>query len=321
MSTFVKPGAVVAMTLAKESDINNLADAIENAFDLLPDEYRLARGTTNYVVSTGSGNAYSVSMPVAPTSYADGYEVIMKANHTNTGAATLDVDGLGAKSLRRQYGSALAEGDILANKIIPFRYNATSGCFEMQMNMAVGGITDVSIVAGIADDITTVAGISADVTAVAGISADVTTVVGMETGISDILTHATAVDAVSADLAGSNHVGTCGANMEVLEDVAGLVLLAETAEKTADYTLTLADAGKLVAMNKSGPAVLSVPSNAAVAFPVGSVVGVYNMSADAVTVAGDGGVTVRNAGDVPQYGEISLRKRAENEWVLVGALE
>lgn len=92
----------------------------------------------------------------------------------------------------------------------------------------------------------------------------------------------------------------------------------ETTAKTADYTLALADAGKIVSMNKSGTATLTVPTNASVAFPIGSIVGVYNQSSDAVTVAGDSGVTVRNDGTVDQYGEVSLRKRATDEWVMVG---
>lgn len=92
----------------------------------------------------------------------------------------------------------------------------------------------------------------------------------------------------------------------------------ETTVRTANYTLAIADAGKIVPMNKSGAATLTVPTNASVAFPVGTVVGVYNQSSDAVTVAGDSGVTVRNAGNVGQYSEASLRKRATNEWVMVG---
>ena len=97
-------------------------------------------------------------------------------------------------------------------------------------------------------------------------------------------------------------------------------LVLETSEKTADYTLALEDANKVVLMNKTGAATVTVPTNASVAFDIGTVVGVYNISADAVTIAGAGGVTVRNAGDLAQYAEASLRKRAENEWVAVGML-
>lgn len=91
----------------------------------------------------------------------------------------------------------------------------------------------------------------------------------------------------------------------------------ETAEKLSDYTLQLEDRGMVVAMNKAGTADLTVPANAAVAFPIGSLVYVYNLSADDVTVVGDGGVTVRNAGTVSQFQQVLLRKRATNEWVLI----
>lgn len=102
------------------------------------------------------------------------------------------------------------------------------------------------------------------------------------------------------------------------EFVNGFPYLLETSEQTADYTLVLADAGKVVNMNKSGAATLTIPTNASVAFPIGTVIRVYNQSADDVTVAGDSGVTVRNEGTVGQYAEASCRKRATDEWVMVG---
>lgn len=93
----------------------------------------------------------------------------------------------------------------------------------------------------------------------------------------------------------------------------------ETFEKTADYTIQLEDTNKIVVMNIAGPGTVTVPLNATVEFPIGSVVGIYNISADLIAVEGEVGVTVRNAGFVSQYTEVSLRKRAENEWVLMGA--
>jgi hypothetical protein len=95
-------------------------------------------------------------------------------------------------------------------------------------------------------------------------------------------------------------------------------LLSETTEKTAAYTLALGDIGRIVQMNASGAVDVTVPLNSAVAFPVGTVIGVYNRSSNAVTVVGDAGVTVRNAGAVGQFGEASLRKRGTDEWVMVG---
>lgn len=98
---------------------------------------------------------------------------------------------------------------------------------------------------------------------------------------------------------------------------AALLVQGETDERTADYTLALTDAGLTVPMDKTGTATVTVPTDVAVTFPVGTVVYIYNMSSDDVTVVGDAGVTVRNAGTVAQYAEVKLRKRDSNEWVMV----
>jgi hypothetical protein len=103
-------------------------------------------------------------------------------------------------------------------------------------------------------------------------------------------------------------------------DIAALKYLVETTEQTADYTLALADVNKVVNMNKSGTGEVVVPTNSSVAFPIGSVVGVYNQSSDDVEIVGDAGVTVRNAGTLAQYAEVSIRKRATDEWVLAGVV-
>ena len=95
-------------------------------------------------------------------------------------------------------------------------------------------------------------------------------------------------------------------------------LFTEVAVKTTDYTLALADANKVVPMNKATAATLTVPLNSSVQFPIGTVIGVYNLSSALVEVVGAPGVTVRNNGFLDQYIEVSLRKRAENEWVLAG---
>lgn len=89
--------------------------------------------------------------------------------------------------------------------------------------------------------------------------------------------------------------------------------------QTASYTLQLSDRNKVVAMNNASAAVVTVPSNASVAFPIGSIVNVYAMSNQTITIAGASGVTVRNAGRLfERYVEISLRKRDIDEWVASG---
>jgi hypothetical protein len=97
------------------------------------------------------------------------------------------------------------------------------------------------------------------------------------------------------------------------------LLLTETTVRTANYTLALTDQGRVVPMDGTDLE-LTVPTDAAVAFPIGSVVNVYNLNASDVEIKGDSGVTVRNDGDLAQYGEVSLRKRGTDEWVVAGNL-
>lgn len=97
--------------------------------------------------------------------------------------------------------------------------------------------------------------------------------------------------------------------------------LIEISAQTDDYTLALSDLGKVVELDAATPKTITVPANADVAFAVGSVVEIFAAGSGAVSVEGDAGVTVRNAGTLAaQYSSASLRKRATNEWVLTGDL-
>ena len=105
---------------------------------------------------------------------------------------------------------------------------------------------------------------------------------------------------------------------------ANLRLYLQENVQTASYTLALSDLNKVVAMNNSTAADLTIPNNAgqntSVAFPVGSVINVYRMTDSGVTIIpADETVIIRNAGLIyQQYTEISLRKRGLNEWVASG---
>jgi hypothetical protein len=104
---------------------------------------------------------------------------------------------------------------------------------------------------------------------------------------------------------------------DLAEQVESYLLYTESRTVTASATLALTDTSKVVAVNSAGATTITVPANATVAFPVGALVGVFNLGAGTATVEGAGGVTVRNEGDVLQYQEVSLRKRGTDEWVMV----
>ena len=89
--------------------------------------------------------------------------------------------------------------------------------------------------------------------------------------------------------------------------------------KTASHTLELLDVNRVVAMNNTTPATVTVPFNTTVNFPTGSVVNIYRANTGDVTIAAATGVTIRNSGKLyEQYTEVSLRKRGTNEWVASG---
>ena len=117
---------------ARSSQINNITNALETGLDKLPSESNIKNGLINYGTDSGAADAYVVTMPYTPTAYTDGMLVAFKAGNANTGACTVNVDSLGAKSIKRQDGSAPIAGDIAANKIVELRYNSTSGYFEIQ---------------------------------------------------------------------------------------------------------------------------------------------------------------------------------------------
>lgn len=75
--------------------------------------------------TTGSSNAYVLSITPAITAYADGERLRIKASFANSGAATINVNGLGAKALTKNGTTALASGDLVSGTIYDIQYDGT----------------------------------------------------------------------------------------------------------------------------------------------------------------------------------------------------
>ena len=75
-------------------------------------------------VSTGSANAYVLTPAPAITAYVAGNTFIFNANFTNTAAATIDVSGVGAKSIFFS-GAALSGNEILSGQEVEITYDGT----------------------------------------------------------------------------------------------------------------------------------------------------------------------------------------------------
>jgi hypothetical protein len=89
------------------------------------------------------------------------------------------------------------------------------------------------------------------------------------------------------------------------------------------YELVLSDKSKIIECNNAGAITLTIPANASVAFPVGTVIQVYQMGAGQVTVVitSDTLRAPNGAKTAAQHSVISLWKRASTEWVLSGDSE
>ena len=111
--------------------------------------------------------------------------------------------------------------------------------------------------------------------------------------------------------------------------VNGLVTFTVGSDQTADYTAVLTDQYQvLVPMNKATAVAFKIPTNASVAFPVGTAITVLNKGAGAVTISAvtSGTTTVLSAGAVAasptlaQYKTAVCIKTATDVWYVVGAV-
>ncbi|WP_155990542.1 hypothetical protein [Paenibacillus graminis] len=78
-----------------------------------------------YGLATGV-NAKTITLSPAFREYLDGVGVVFKNLETNTGAVTINVNGLGAKPILKANGSAPAAGSLKAGIIYTVRYNGTA---------------------------------------------------------------------------------------------------------------------------------------------------------------------------------------------------
>lgn len=102
---------------------------------------------TNYIADTGVANAYVATLSPALGAYAAGVLVQFKATNVNTTASTVNVNGLGAKTIKKLDGvTDLVSGDIKAGQIVELEYDGTN--FQMLSpvaNVVVPGFDGVRL--------------------------------------------------------------------------------------------------------------------------------------------------------------------------------
>jgi hypothetical protein len=94
------------------------------------------------------------------------------------------------------------------------------------------------------------------------------------------------------------------------------------AQTGTTYTLAVGDAGELVTLSNASAITLTVPTNAAVPFAIGTQITITRANSGQVTVAGAVGVTVNSADGYlklrTQWSSATLIKINTNSWILIG---
>lgn len=95
-------------------------------------------------------------------------------------------------------------------------------------------------------------------------------------------------------------------------------------QKSASYTLSaLTERDSLIEVASSSGTTITIPTDLAVAFPIGTTLDILQTSSGQVTIAGDSGVTVNATPGLKlrtQWSSATLLKRASNTWVVFGDL-
>ena len=113
-------------TRADAPDVNNVATAVETGFGLLPEPDNIKQGRVNWYTQTGTVNAYTVTTGLSLGSYVAGLEIDFLVVDTNTGASTLNVDGVGAVAITTIDGVALPAAALTAGKIATLKNDGTN---------------------------------------------------------------------------------------------------------------------------------------------------------------------------------------------------
>ncbi len=97
---------------------------------------RTIEGPVNFCADSGSTDAYACSLSPAITAYVTGAIYHFRANTANTGDASVNFNGLGARTIRKNRDQTLGDNDIKSGQLVAVMYDGA----EMQMLSQTGNV-------------------------------------------------------------------------------------------------------------------------------------------------------------------------------------
>lgn len=93
---------------------------------------------------------------------------------------------------------------------------------------------------------------------------------------------------------------------------------------TSSCVLQLVDGGAVVEMSSGSGITATIPTNAAIPFPIGTTITLVAIGTGTVTIAAANGVTLLSVSSLvtisAQYAAATIYQRAPDAWVLIGSL-
>jgi len=281
---------------------------------------QLQAGATTIATVSGTDTLTGSLIP-AIAAYATGNLFSFVAVATNTGAATINLNSLGAKSITKSGTTALAAGDLVSGQVYLIEYDGTrfqlinpSSVSASVSSISFGstGLTPATATTGAV----TVAGTLAVVNGGTGVttSTGTTNVVlsNSPTLVTPILGIPTSGTLSNCTVDGTNSVGFLNIPQN---------------SQSAAYTLVLADAGKHIfhPSTDANARTYTIPANGSVAYPIGTAITFVNMTSQVVTIAittdtmylaKDGTTGSRS---LAQYGSATALKLTSTTWLISGS--
>lgn len=124
-SSDVVAGSIVKVTYDLDSDTFMLQTPVA--------KQQISQNSSEvFALDNSLTDAYTITLSPAPIAYVNGQEFNFGAGNSNTGPATLNVNGLGAKDIRKWFNQPLITGDITAGQYVKVIYDSVTDTFQLQ---------------------------------------------------------------------------------------------------------------------------------------------------------------------------------------------